>query len=105
MRNARQRPSSTFPSRGEIYTFDLRGSLYWTPFKHQFDEMRAYFLAIADDDILYGFRRRAGQQRPDEGLGGWHNNDVDVSFMPDSDEIFNTFGQWLSVLARIYAVT
>ena len=38
-------------------------------FKAQFDEMIAYFLAIPNDDILYGFRKRAGLPHPGEEPG------------------------------------
>lgn len=73
-------------------------------YKRQFDEMLVYFLQIPDDDILLGFRRRAGMPHPGEELGGWYSNDG--SFNPyDWDEIFNAFGQWLSLFGRAYRIT
>ena len=73
-------------------------------FKLQFDEMLEYFLAIPNDDILYGFRKRAGLPHPGNEPGGWYCNDQ--SFNPyEWDEIFNVFGQWLSLFGRAYKVT
>jgi DUF1680 family protein len=73
-------------------------------FKIQFDEMLVYFMTIPDDDILYGFRRRAGLPHPGKELGGWYCNDQ--SFDPyEWNEIFNVFGQWLSFFGRAYKIT
>jgi len=92
-------------SRQKNRAFDLKNvKLSPSNFRQQFDEMKSYFLAMPNDDILLGFRRRKGLDAPGVELGGWYNNDsswVSVDF----DEIFNTFGQWLSAFARIYAVT
>ena len=79
-------------------------SLTKSPFKNQYDKMLEYFLAIPNDDILYGFRKRAGLAAPGNELGGWYSNDgsFDVN---DFDEIFNVFGQWLSFLGRAYAIS
>jgi len=74
------------------------------PFKEQFDRMLEYFLALPDDDILLGFRRRAGRPHPGRELGGWYSNDGSFNVY-DWDEIFNTFGQWLSLLGRAYRAT
>ena len=87
-----------------LTTFDLRGvTLTPSHFKSQFDQMMTYFMSLPNDDMLLGFRRRAGLAHPGNELGGWYNNDG--SFMPDFNEIFNTFGQWLSGYARMYAIT
>ena len=74
------------------------------PFKEQFDRMLEYFLALPDDDILLGFRRRAGLSHPGRELGGWYSNDGSFDVY-DWDEIFNAFGQWLSLLGRAYRAT
>lgn len=73
-------------------------------FKAQFDEMLEYFLAIPNDDILYGFRKRAGLPHPGNELGGWYCNDQSFNIY-EWNEIFNTFGQWLSLFGRAYRVT
>jgi len=86
-----------------INPFDLRDvSLGASRFKTQFDEMTEYYKAIPNDDILVGFRRRARLFHPGKELGGWYSHDFGS---PDFDELFNTFGQWLHGLARIYAIT
>lgn len=73
-------------------------------YKKQFCEMIEYFLAIPNDDILLGFRRRAGMPNPGNELGGWYSNDGSFNIY-DWDEIFNVFGQWLSLFGRAYKVT
>lgn len=63
--------------------------------KQQLDETTELYLNISNDDLLKGFRERAGL--PTHGardLGGWYSNDV-----------FHTFGQYLSGLSRLYAAT
>ncbi|MCW3095318.1 MAG: hypothetical protein JWL77_936 [Chthonomonadaceae bacterium] len=62
--------------------------------KRQFDETRAYYLRIPNDDLLKGFRARAGFPAPGVDLGGWYSSDT-----------FHIFGQILSGLARMYAAT
>lgn len=60
----------------------------------QLDEAKEFYLRIPNDDLLLGFRRRAGLPAPGRELGGWY-----------SDDAFNAFGQILSGLARMYATT
>ncbi len=62
--------------------------------KAQVDETRAFYLAIANDDLLKGFRQRAGLPAPGNNLGGWYSSDT-----------FHVFGQIVSGLARLYAAT
>jgi DUF1680 family protein len=60
----------------------------------QINEVKAFYLAISNDSLLKGFRTRAGRSAPGTDLGGWYTRDF-----------FNTFGQVLSGLARMYAAT
>jgi DUF1680 family protein len=93
-----------FVTRQIIHPFDFKGvQLAPSRFQHQFEETVSYFLSLPNDDILLGFRRRAGMPHPGSELGGWYSNDG--SFTPDFDEIFNTFGQWISALSKMYAAT
>src|SRR5262245_27649319 len=71
------------------------------PLKSQFDTMRAYYFAIPNDDILKGFRARAGQRARGEELGGWYSGDPKRRTWWSNGDTFNTFGQWLSGLARL----
>ena len=60
----------------------------------QLDDVRDDYLRIPNDDLLKGFRQRAGLPAPGNDLGGWYSGDV-----------FSVFGQIVSGLARIYAAT
>jgi DUF1680 family protein len=64
-------------------------------------------MSLSDDSLLKPFRQMAGQPAPGEDLGGWYNYDPnfnwhtdDAGFAPGA-----TFGQWVSALARYYAIT
>ena len=77
------------------------------PMRQQFDENHAFFLKINEDMLLKPFRQRAGQAAPGEDMGGWYDNAEEFDphgtfhgFIPG-----HTFGQYLSGLARAYAVT
>jgi uncharacterized protein len=69
--------------------------LQQSPLKKQFDEVVEDYLAIPNDDILKGFRERAGL--PTNGakdMGGWYSNDV-----------FHVFGQFIAGMSRLYAAS
>jgi DUF1680 family protein len=62
---------------------------------------------MSEDSLLKPFRQMAGQPAPGADLGGWYNYDPnfdwhkdDAGFAPGA-----TFGQWVSALARYYAIT
>src|ERR1700688_5312242 len=62
---------------------------------------------LSEDSLLKPFRQMAGQPAPGADLGGWYNYDPnfdwhkdDAGFAPGA-----TFGQWVSALARYYAIT
>jgi uncharacterized protein len=74
---------------------DYRGvSLDAGPLRAQLDQVREDYLRIPNDDLLKGFRTRAGLPAPGVDLGGWYTGDV-----------FHVFGQILSGLARLHAAT
>ncbi|HVW76683.1 MAG TPA: beta-L-arabinofuranosidase domain-containing protein [Alloacidobacterium sp.] len=77
------------------------------PALEQFNRNHAFFLALDDDKLLKPFRQKAGLPAPGDDMGGWYNfsNDFDppknmTGYIPG-----HTFGQYLSGLARAYAVT
>jgi uncharacterized protein len=72
--------------------------------KSQYDAMRDYYFAIPDDDILKGFRARAGLSAPGTDLGGWYSGEPRRTWWSRGDT-FNTFGQWLSGMARMSKAT
>jgi DUF1680 family protein len=92
-------PLTTF-AYSEVELFD-------GPMKRQFEENHARFLNLDDDRLLKVFRQVAGLPAPGEDMGGWYDltgfslerNDFH-GFIPG-----HSFGQYLSGLARAYAVT
>jgi len=64
-------------------------------------------MGLNEDSLLRPMRQMGGQPAPGEDLGGWYNYDpnydwhtFDAGFAPGA-----TFGQWVSALARAYAIT
>src|SRR5438874_10218717 len=77
------------------------------PFREQFDRNHDLFLNLNDDALLKPFRQRTGMAAPGPDMGGWYDNDADFN-LPDQFHAFipgHSFGQYLSGLARAYAVT
>jgi DUF1680 family protein len=73
----------------------------------QLHETHTVLMELSEDSLLKPFRQMAGQPAPGADLGGWYHydpdydsNSVDVGFAPSA-----TFGQWVSALARTYAIT
>lgn len=73
----------------------------------QLHETHAVLMELSEDSLLKPFRQMAGQPAPGADLGGWYHYDPDydkhpgdVGFAPSC-----TFGQWVSALARMYAIT
>jgi DUF1680 family protein len=79
----------------QLDNFNYRGvTLDGGRMRMQLDEVRDDYLRIPNDDLLKGFRQRAGLPAPGNDLGGWYSGDV-----------FSVFGQIVSGLARVYAAT
>src|SRR3984893_16375637 len=77
------------------------------PHQAQLQNTHEVLMSLSDDSLLKPFRQMAGQRAPGEDLGGWYNYDPnynwhtdDAGFAPGA-----TFGQWVSALARYYAIT
>jgi DUF1680 family protein len=74
----------------------------------QFESTIATLLAISDDNMLKPFRARAGLPAPGKGIGGWYeyNPSYDGTKGGDAEGFApgHCFGQWLSALARAYAI-
>ena len=67
----------------------------------------AILMGLSEDSLLKPFREMSGKPAPGEDLGGWYHYDpnydwhtFDAGFAPAA-----TFGQWISALARNYAIT
>ncbi|HEY7098845.1 MAG TPA: beta-L-arabinofuranosidase domain-containing protein [Terriglobales bacterium] len=74
--------------------------------RKQFDNTHAVLMGLSEDSLLKPFRQMVGQPAPGEELGGWYKYDpnydwhtFDAGFAPSA-----TFGQWISALARAYAI-
>lgn len=80
---------------GRIQPFNYEGvELLECRHKAQFEQVRDYYMALRDNDILKGHRERASEKKaPGKELGGAY------SARP------LTFGQWLSGFARMYKAT
>jgi len=75
--------------------------------ERQLQETHAVLMDLSDDALLKPFRQMIGQPAPGEDLGGWYRYEpnydwhtFDAGFAPSA-----TFGQWVSALARTYAIT
>jgi uncharacterized protein len=92
-------PLSTFPYA------DVR--LLDGPMKQQFEENHARFLNLDDDRMLKVFRQVAGLPAPGEDMGGWYDlTGFDLTRGDFHGFIAgHSFGQYVSALARAYAVT
>ena len=77
-----------------IHPFNYEGvRLLDGPLKRQFEQVKDFYLSLRANDILKGFRERAGKDAPGKDLGGAHAHSA------------LGFGQWLSAFARMYRVT
>jgi uncharacterized protein len=75
--------------------------------REQFDNNHKVYLNLDEDGLLKPFRQREGMPAPGPDMGGWYDNADDFS-VPNNFHGFipgHTFGQYVSGLARAYAVT
>src|SRR5450432_117115 len=75
--------------------------------QQQLENNHKIYLNLDEDGLLKPFRQRQGMPAPGPDLGGWYDNSDDFNpegsfhgFIPG-----HTFGQYVSGLARTYAVT
>jgi DUF1680 family protein len=75
--------------------------------ERQLHDTIAVLMGLDDNALMKPFRAMAGQPAPGEDLGGWYTYEpnydwhtFDTGFAPAA-----TFGQWISALARYYAIT
>ena len=64
-------------------------------------------MELSEDSLLKPMRQMAGQPAPGAELGGWYLYDpnYDISTFGAGFAPGATFGQWVSALARMYAIT
>ncbi|HMI53643.1 MAG TPA: beta-L-arabinofuranosidase domain-containing protein [Candidatus Saccharimonadales bacterium] len=77
------------------------------PMLTQFEQNHKIFLALDEDGMLKPFRQRQGLPAPGPDLGGWYDNADDFNEKDNFHGFIagHTFGQYVSGLARAYAVT
>jgi DUF1680 family protein len=74
----------------------------------QREQSIALLMDLSDDSLLKPLRAMAGQDAPGEELGGWYLYDPNFDGKAPGGAGFApacTFGQWVSALARNYAIT
>jgi DUF1680 family protein len=77
------------------------------PHLAQFENARTILMGFSDDSLLMPFRKMAGQDAPGEDIGGWYQYRADYDYKKDDAGLAPsaTFGQWVSALARMSAIT
>ena len=86
------------PARAKLQSFTYRDvSLTGGALGTQAKEAREFYLALNEDSLLNGFRVRAGLPAPGKPMGGWYD--------PEGFAGAHPFGQFVSALSRMYAVT
>ena len=75
--------------------------------ERQLRESQAVLMELDEDSILKPLRQMAGQPAPGAELGGWYLYNPDYDFRKDDAGFAPaaTFGQWVSALARGYAIS
>ncbi|MGA9355660.1 MAG: beta-L-arabinofuranosidase domain-containing protein [Terriglobales bacterium] len=64
-------------------------------------------MGLSEDSLLKPFRQMSGQPAPGDDLGGWYSYIADYKWGENNNAGFAptcTFGQWVSALARMYAI-
>jgi DUF1680 family protein len=65
-------------------------------------------MALSEDSLLKPFRQLSGMNAPGEDMGGWYQYDPKYDYRKGYEQGFCPgahFGQWVSALARVYAIT
>ena len=83
------------------------------PMLQQFNAQQSLYMSIDDDVLLKPFRQRAGLPAPGADMGGWYDDSRDFNIDPADWSKANwhgfipghSFGQYVSALARGYAMT
>jgi hypothetical protein len=73
----------------------------------QLQETHAVLMELSEDSLLKPLRQMVGQPAPGEDLGGWYHYDPDYDAHPGDLGFAPAcpFGQWVSALARMYAIS
>ena len=76
------------------------------PHDKQLAETHRVLMGLSDDSLLKPLRQMSGISAPGEDLGGWYHYDPDYVWGKDTPGFAPScaFGQWVSALARCYAI-
>ena len=102
------RPAVTAPITPSLAVFGYsKVQLLDGPFRKQFDDNHKLFRNLDEDCLLKPFRKREGLPSPGPDLGGWYDDADDFDEKTNFHAFIagHSFGQYLSGLARAYAVT
>jgi uncharacterized protein len=103
----------SFPSAPDAATAPLDEfpysavSLFSDLHEHQLKNTTSVLMNLDEDSMLKPLRAMAGLPAPGAELGGWYLYDPDYDKHKGGDNGFSpacTFGQWVSALARAYAI-
>jgi DUF1680 family protein len=102
------RPSTaSHPGPQPLAQFDY-GDVDLTSELHekQLEDTHRVLMELSDDSMLKPLRQMSGLPAPGEDLGGWYHYNPDYVWGRDRDGFAPgcTFGQWVSALARMYAI-
>lgn len=78
------------------------------PHESQLMNTHAVLMELSEDSLLKPLRQMSGMSAPGEDLGGWYHYDPHPDYRKGFDAVGApacTFGQWVSALARAYAIT
>ena len=102
-----QGKSAVDPAPSPLAQFDYGDvELTSVPHEQQLEETHRVLMGLSDDSLLKPFRQMSGLPAPGEDLGGWYHYDPDYVWGKDTPGFAPscTFGQWVSALARGYAI-
>jgi DUF1680 family protein len=101
------RKSGSRPSLQPLGQFDY-GDVKLTSDAHekQLKETHLLLMNLSEDSMLKPLRQMSGLPAPGEDLGGWYHYNPDYVWGRDRDGFAPgcAFGQWVSALARAYAI-
>jgi len=99
---------ATSPNQRPLSEFGYADvTLNSTLHENQLHETHAVLMELSYDSLLKPLRQMAGLPAPGEDLGGWYHYDpnYDPDTVQDGFAPACPFGQWVSALARMYAIT
>lgn len=93
------RPLEQFGYRDVVFA----GGLH----EKQLQETHSVLMELSEDSLLKPIRQMVGKPAPGEDLGGWYHYDSDYDSHPGDVGFAPAcpFGQWVSALARMHAIT